>query len=329
MNGQKTYKSLLIKNFGLAAGLWLGYAILLTRYVSGLIGIVNNGAHSNMDVLEAAVTRLVSSGVISFNIFIDLFLCTLVMFFMNYMPKKFFTGKKRLIFRSFTILPIAYEVGCIVLKILASRHEIRLSPIVYPLFTVKPTMTFVLFIVLAFYLKTREWRFRRHGKTHEEYRAFLRTNKNSWDFSLFLAITMLIIGSLDMFIYMRVSTIEYSYVGDVSPDHTPIATIMGFGNSSSLITLAPLVLLFSYTRKPKTPILGTLAPIAAISLIVVMYVEAAFQALAGINIPKVDMYKVVTEESKDNRVLERDMVQLLLGLPPGEAELVKITEGKP
>ena len=93
MNGQKTYKSLLIKNFGLAAGLWLGYAILLTRYVCGLIGIVNNGAHSNMDVLEAAVTRLVSSGVISFNIFIDLFLCTLVMFFMNYMPKKFFTGK--------------------------------------------------------------------------------------------------------------------------------------------------------------------------------------------------------------------------------------------
>ena len=41
------------------------------------------------------------------------------------------------------------------------------------------------------------------------------------------------------------------------------------------------------------------------------------------------MYKVVTEESKDNRVLERDVVQLLLGLPPGEAELVKIPEGKP
>lgn len=41
------------------------------------------------------------------------------------------------------------------------------------------------------------------------------------------------------------------------------------------------------------------------------------------------MYKVVTEESKDNRVLERDVVQLLLGLPPGEVKLVKITEGKP
>lgn len=41
------------------------------------------------------------------------------------------------------------------------------------------------------------------------------------------------------------------------------------------------------------------------------------------------MYKVVTEESKDNRVLERDVVQLLLGLPPGESEPVKIAEGKP
>ena len=70
-------------------------------------------------------------------------------------------------------------MGCIVLKVLASRKEITISPFFYPLFTVKPTMTFVLFIVLALYIKTRELRFRRHGKTHEEYKSFLNTNKNS------------------------------------------------------------------------------------------------------------------------------------------------------
>lgn len=35
-----------------------------------------------------------STGFISFNIFIDLTLCTLVMFFINYNPKKYFQGKK-------------------------------------------------------------------------------------------------------------------------------------------------------------------------------------------------------------------------------------------
>ena len=190
MNGKKSYKSLLIKNFCAAAAIWAGYAFILHRYIVGTVDVINDGTVSSLDVVTRFMIMLTSSGllkigspgVLAFNVFVDLFLCTLLMFFLNYRPKKIFTGKWRYVFRSFALLPIAYEVGCIVLKVMASRFQIEVSPYLYPLFTVKPTMTFVLFIVLAFYIKTREWRFCRHGRTHEEYAAFLHTRKNSWDF---------------------------------------------------------------------------------------------------------------------------------------------------
>ena len=40
-----------------------------------------------------------------------------------------------------------------------------------------------------------------------------------------------------------------------------------------LVFLAPVVLLFSYTRKPKYPWLGLVFPAAAICLILLIYIE--------------------------------------------------------
>ena len=54
---------------------------------------------------------------------------------------------------------------------------------------------------------------------------------------------------------------------------------MGFGGSISLIFLAPLVLLFSYTRRPKNPMLDLLIPVAGIALILFVYLEGIHQLL--------------------------------------------------
>lgn len=43
MNGQKSYKSLLIKNFCAAAAIWAGYAFLLHRYIVGTVDVINDG----------------------------------------------------------------------------------------------------------------------------------------------------------------------------------------------------------------------------------------------------------------------------------------------
>ena len=47
-----------------------------------------------------------------------------------------------------------------------------------------------MFLILALHIKTRERRFCRHGRTHEEYLQFLKTNRNSLHFSIFLAVVM-------------------------------------------------------------------------------------------------------------------------------------------
>lgn len=337
MNGKKSYKSLLIKNFCAAAAIWAGYAFILHRYIVGTVDVINDGTVSSLDVVTRFMIMLTSSGllkigspgVLAFNVFVDLFLCTLLMFFLNYKPKKIFTGKWRYVFRAFALLPIACEVGCIVLKVMASRFQIEVSPYLYPLFTVKPTMTFVLFIVLAFYIKTREWRFCRHGRTHEEYAAFLHTRKNSWDFSLFLAAALVVVSALDFLLFVRITNMEMAHIdaeAAAAANVTPVAMVMGFGDSIMLWLLAPLVLLFSYTREPRNPAMGMMIPVAAIGVIVLLYLEAGHQALPNLNIPRMNMEGFITGESAEDEASGPSLLELLMAAPAAEGIL---TEGLP
>ena len=331
MNGQKSYRILLIKNFCAAGAIWGIYAFFLNRYVIGTIDVINDGTITSVEALSQIMEKANPTGVLCFNIFIDLFLCTLVMFFLNYKPTRIFREKSRFIFRSFALLPVAYEVGCIVLKVLASRKEITISPFFYPLFTVKPTMTFVLFIVLALYIKTRELRFRRHGKTHEEYKSFLNTNKNSWDFSRFLAIALVVTALVDLAIFFIVTVRETSgMTEEVMNTYYPTAVIMGFGDSAALILLAPLVLLFSYTRKPKNAMVGLLVPVSSFALIMLLYLEAGHQAIPMFNLPRFNLQDMLNPpavtmnySAEDLQAMSGMTVEELLAAYPELAETLK------
>ena len=331
MNGQKSYRFLLIKNFCAAGAIWGIYAFFLNRYVIGTIDMFNDGTITSFEALSRIMEKAEPTGILCFNIFVDLFLCTLVMFFLNYKPTRIFKGKSRFIFRSFALLPVVYEAGCIVLKVLASRKEITVSPFFYPLFTVKPTMTFVLFIVLALYIKTRELRFRRHGKTHEEYKAFLNTNKNSWDFSRFLAIALVVIALVDLAIFFIVTIREVSDMTEEALNTLyPTALIMGFGNSAMLLFLAPLVLLFSYTRKPKSTMIGMLVPVSSFALILLLYLEAGHQAIPMLNVPRFNLQDMLNPpavtmsySAEDLQAMSDMSVEELLAAYPELAETLK------
>ncbi len=331
MNGQKSYRFLLIKNFCAAGAVWGIYAFFLNRYVLGTIDMINDGTITGFEALSQIVEKAAPTGVLCFNIFIDLFLCTLVMFFLNYKPTRIFKGKTRFIFRSFALLPVVYEVGCIVLKVMASRKEVTVSPFFYPLFTVKPTMTFVLFIVLAMYIKTRELRFRRHGKSHEEYKAFLNTNKNSWDFSRFLAIALVVIALADLAVLLTVTARETANMTEEAMNtYYPTAVIMGFGDSIVLIFLAPLVLLFSYTRKPKNAMVGLLVPVSSFALIMMLYLEAGHQAIPMFDLPKFNLQEMLNPpavtmnySAEDLQSMSGMTVEELLAAYPELAETLK------
>ena len=329
MNGQKSYKTLLLKHFGAAAGIFAVYTLILYRYILGMINMINDGTVADYEVLVKLTDMIAPSGVLSFNIFMDLFLCTLVMFFLNYSPKRFFSGKWRYLFRACALLPILYEAACIILKVLASRKEVTISPFLWPLFTVKPTMTFVLFVVMAVYIKTREMRFCRHGKTHEEYAAFLQTKKNSWDFSLFLAITLIAVSVIDYFVVMIVTRTELAgmeMTDELISTYQPIAFTMGFGDSLMLALMAPLVLLFSYTRKPISPLLGVVIPIASFGLIVLLYLEAGHQAIPMLDFEKMDLSQLVEPYKEEEELPDRAEDEMTLDQL---VELVPETENEP
>ena len=239
--------------------------------------------------------RMNQKGFIAFNIFVDLLLCTLVMYCLNARPKKVFTGKKVLILRTLAVLPIAYEAGSILLKALSAAGKVRIPLWAFPLLTVKPPMTFVVFVLLAIYIKTRELRYCRHGKTHEDYQAFLKTNRNAWNFSVYSAIILFIAGIIDLFI---LSFLLYGQAGSEEGVNAILASetalknsigmAVGFGGSIILIIFAPIILLFNYTKIPKNKRISTLIPVIGIVLIILIGIQGLYQLISIAPIRKMD-----------------------------------------
>ncbi len=238
--------------------------LVFYRYIVGDLAAVLEDPSEALPAVKSVLTYVTPYGFLAFNIFIDLFLCTLTMVFLNYKPRRVFTGRARILFRLLALLPIGYEVGCMLLKLRAARGLIQVPVWAYPLLTTKPPMTFVLFLALALFVKTRELPFRRHGKTHEEYHAFLKTRRNSLNFSVFLAIMLVIVSILDFVV------------------------VLGF-------SVNEVVLLFSYTRKPKYPMLDLAIPVAGIVAIVFVYLEGTHRLLPMLPFKKLNLKEVKDE----------------------------------
>ena len=221
------------------------------------------------------------------------------MLFLNARPTKVFTGKKIYIFRAFTLIPIAYEVASIILKGKAAAGSILLPSWVFPLLTVKPPMTFLVFVILAVYIKTRELRYCRHGNTHEDYQAFLKTNRNAWNFSVFAAIVLFIAGVIDLVLGILLMAGQAgsaealdAMMASEKALKNSIAMSIGFGKAVCLIIFAPIMLLFNYTKIPKNKTVGMLIPVAGIVLIALLGVQGIYQLVAIAPIPKMDGAKL-------------------------------------
>ena len=299
LNNTDGYRKQLLKHGGAMAALFLVFMIFFNRYVVGTVGLLLKDSKEAYPLVMTSFYGVSPKGFFAFNIFVDLFLCTLVMFFMNARPTKIFTGKKILIFRAFTLLPIAYEVFCIILKGRSAAGSIMIPSWLFPLLTVKPPMTFVVFVFLAIYIKTRELRYCRHGKTHEDYQAFLKTNRNAWSFSVFTAIVLFIAGIIDLILAIlllagQAGSAEAldAIMSSEKAFKNTIAMSIGFGKSTCLIFFAPIVLLFNYTKIPKNKTIGVLIPLAGILLIVLIGVQGIYQLVSIAPIPKLDGAKL-------------------------------------
>lgn len=283
LNADEGYSRQLLRFGGIALAVVAGSLVVFHRYMVGTVAVLTESREDAAALLEELFRTEFGTGYFCYNLFIDLFLCTLLMFFLNYRPKHLFTGKLLGLFRAFAILPIAYEAASITLKFLAVEGKVTLPLIVFPFLTVKPTMTFLVFIVMAFFIKNRERLFRKNGKSHEEYQAFLKTNRNSFQFSRFTAILLAIAGVLDvivMFVVMGILSYQLPEGTEPSLDfYLSHLSALGLGESILLLLVAPLMLLFSYTRTYKNKMLDTFIPFAGIILIALVYLEGGYQLL--------------------------------------------------
>lgn len=281
LSGRESYKKLLIRFGALTAAAVVAFALIYERYAVGVLAAQSSRAAAYATLDEMFAER----GFLAFNLFLDLFLCTLVLFFMDYVPKKWFTGKKLILFRLFALIPVLYEAVSVTLKVLSSTGEITIPVRLFPFLTTKPPFGFVIFVALALFIKRRERKFIKNGKTLDDYHAFLKTNANSWHFSVHSAIIIVVAVILDLIVACIAAALIISsrYSGDV-PDAAMTQAVMqvlksGFGETTPLIFVAPFMLLFSYNREPKNPKLDRIIPIGGVALIAVIYIEGIFYAL--------------------------------------------------
>ena len=288
LNHQDSYKKQLVK-FGLfALGIFIVFLIFYEHYLMGVAGILTDDRREAEHYLIEAF-RLLSrgKGILAFNVFIDLFLCTAFLCLMIIQPKRIFTGKKVLILRFLALLPIAYEVLSILARILVSFGRIELPLWTFPLLTTKPPMTFLAFIILVFHIKFREQRFHKiTGGTHEQYLQFVNTNKNSLSFSVTAAVTFLVCGIIDLLVII-VMTLGFASQDELLAGEFGNLLMKvnswGFGDSMCLIPMAPIMLLFSYTRTHKKSLFDMIIPLAGILLIVIVVIEGSYEILLSVS----------------------------------------------
>ena len=284
------YKKQLLRNGGAALAIFIVTIVMGNRYFVGTVKQIVKPEEEIVPLLESVVRGARPEGFLTFNLFIDLFMCTLSMYFLNARPKRVFTGKRLIILRLFVILPIAYELICFVLKVQTARGKITLPMWSFPLLTMKPPMTFAFFVFIAFLVKFREYRYCKHGRTHEEYMEFMKTNRNSFQMSVHLCLSMIAFAVIDLIlffllVYGHAATVlpadAVAVTGDTLTEAQTaalnqgylVAKAVGIGGSIMLAAVAPLMLLYSYTSEPKNKLISMLIPAAGILLIVLIVLE--------------------------------------------------------
>ena len=285
MQRREKFRNMLIKFGGLALMMYILANFLVLQYGFRSARLVISDL-SYWSFSNFVSTSLVSMGKIAYslNIFIDLFLFALTMFFLNYKPKKVFTGKKVYIFRSFVLLPLFYEIASIILKGFAVAGTIIIPVPFFFLLTSKPPMLFLAFFALLVIMKFREFK---HLKKHDDIQLLkehYETNAHSLRVSITISVIISIAAVLDAIISI---ILTFYYVVTFAKDLPAFDAVnaglkftehIGFGWVSPIL-LVPIIMLFSYTKKHKNPNIDLFIPAAGVGLIAIIYLEGMYEVI--------------------------------------------------
>ena len=288
LTNKKGYQKLIFLYGGIALAFIIGFILLYEHFVIGLLTAIEGTRSKAQSTVSEILSLIFKNGYVAFNIFIDLLLCTLLTFFINYRPKKFFQGNLIYLFRSFAIIPILYEIASITLKIMCTLGVFSLTAHAYPLLTTKPPFAFLVFVAVALYVKHRERKFLRNGRTLKEYKAFLDTNTNQRHVSMFLIFSIIIASVLDLltFIFFTIVFYKGEPIADGANNDVILIAVLeaatnaeklGFSKTATMLLIIPLLVFFNYRKTYPKSMIDTFIPLAGVALVAIVYIEGFFE----------------------------------------------------
>ena len=282
MRNKKNLKKVILF-YGLAAlgMMFVAYAFLFRYYFTVMTRYKPDTFELAKDLLEMIINNNVNKYVF-LNVFIDLFLCSLAFTFLTYQPKKYFQGKKVIIFRLFALLPVAYELACIYIKLHIITSDTFFIPwYIFPLLTTKPPMLLLGFLILTILLAIRKHLYiKKNNCGEDQYEKFLQTNANSLHFSFMTVAVLLLVVVLDLIVFSIVTNSIAMKTGYELEEVSKMVVKSGLGETVPVILIFPLIFLFSYSKEYKDNIIDKLIPVGGIGLCVLVVMETIVQFVA-------------------------------------------------
>ena len=263
----------LIKRFSLLAGVVvLGFYLFIVRYIY-LISYKFATPDATFSDLVNTFNGILIEKHGSFNVFIDLLLCTLMSFFLEYKPKKKFQGKKLIYFRLMVLIPVIYELSMVTLKEL-NGYEFILPIFFLPFLPTKPPLMIFLFFGIIFFMKIMKKRAYKKGMSVSDYNKYLNSNGHSLMFSISVSIGLFLVSLIDFVCLIILFAV------DLPTNFIYFLKIIGIGQSFGVFFAIPIVMLYSYTKKPKDIAnIDLLIPIGGIGLCILALIEGAFAVI--------------------------------------------------
>ncbi len=289
LQGKADFRRLLVFYGGVAVLLYIAGIVLMSHFGLGFAYGVSPATFDFAEYASIFGTTLITSNnpsLYMLNIFIDLFLCALTYFFIHYKPTKYFQGKKLILFRLMVLIPILYEIGSILIKYMTLTERMTINYFVFYALTAKPPFMFISFILIILVTKLQEKSFMKRFKDEEALDDHLKTNAHSLNVSITIFWVFIVTAFLDLITmigycmsYILIKTTAEAELEARISESIKYAQSIGLGQSACLILVAPVALLFSYSRKPKHPEYDKFIPIIAILIIIVVYIEGMFRIL--------------------------------------------------
>ncbi len=286
------YKKLFIRYGALLAGMYVLANLLVFNFGFGFAAAFG-GKLSFWDLSMMFGSLLANMGRVgySFNAFVDLFLMVLTFYLLDVTPKnKIFGGKRVIFFRLLALLPVAYEFVAVFLKAMMVTQDLVLPTFVFFLLPSKAPFVFFAFVAVGVAIKIARRRYiKKYGHTPEQWQVYVSTNAHTFKVSIMISVLFAVAASLDLFTLF--GFLIAAAIQAYNPETQEISESVlnqyvgladtGFGGAISLIPVIPLVLIYSYRKKPKNPKLDTYIPVIGIGLVALIYIEGLFWTITG------------------------------------------------